>query len=377
MSPLSITAKLWGIGQSRPRISWIYGGDIKDWQQSSYEIEITRHEERQETYKFESEESSLVSWPPAASALKSGESVSVRVRAFGGQPGRATAWSETHAVEAGLLQRTDWNCQLIQFSTATELDTPHRPVLLRRKFSIAKQIKKARLYATAQGVYEVEINGRQVGDQVLAPGWQNYTHCLEYQTYDVTAFLQNGNNVVGAHLGEGWYAGRLGFSAGGQRNIWGDKLGFISMIHIVFEDGQTQSFGSDELWRCSTGGLLTSEIYDGECFDARLEIREWSLPKYDDSAWDKVTVVSAQDIIPKLAPPVGPPVRATQLITPQIIVQSPSKKWIVDFGQKFGWPVTRKYTSGRRTRTTCDLHTCGSARIWRMCNTTSEDSSRP
>jgi alpha-L-rhamnosidase len=158
--------------------------------------------------------------------------------------GKQTPWSERVNVEAGLLSPEDWTCQLVHCAKREDLNAPHTPVMFRREFQVQSDVKQARLYISAHGLYEAEINGQRVGDHVLAPGWTSYQYELPYQTYDVTSLLKPGNNVIGAYVGEGWYVGRFGFN-GGVRNIWGDTIGLIAQLEITYSDGQSDTIATD------------------------------------------------------------------------------------------------------------------------------------
>jgi len=266
-----------GIGEPLPRISWKFQGSAPDWKQSGYELEITRptNPDILESHRVDSDQSVLVPWP--SSPLVSGESASVRIRAHTEQ-GTPTPWSESATVEAGLLHPEDWTCSLIQSSRRQEPDLPHEPLLFRRQFHVPSAVDRARLYITAHGVYEAEINGERVGDHVLAPGWTSYHHELPYQTFDVTEHLKVGINVLGAHVGEGWFSGRLGF-LGGTRNIWGDSLGVIAQLVITYKDGSSETVATDDKWKCSIGAVVRSEIYDGESYDDRRYPAGWSIAR--------------------------------------------------------------------------------------------------
>jgi alpha-L-rhamnosidase len=111
---------------------------------------------------------------------------------------------------------------------------------LRREFTVRPGVKAARLYITALGLYEAQINGVVVGDHVLAPGWTVYDARLRYQTFDVTALLQEGPNAIGAILGDGWFRGRIGFG-GGRRNIYGERLALLAQLEIEYADGSASA----------------------------------------------------------------------------------------------------------------------------------------
>ena len=207
--------------------------------------------------------------------------------------------------------------------------------MLRREFDVRPDVARARLYVTALGVYEAQINGAIVGDHVLAPGWTSYHHRLRYQTFDVKELLREGVNAIGAILGDGWYRGRLGFH-GGRRNIYGDRLALLVQLEIDYMDGTTERIVTDESWHAAMGPILASDIYDGEIYDARLERQGWSTPGYDDHNWAGVRPLDWD--LSTLVAPTGPPVRRTGLVAPVAITTSPSGRTILDFGQNLvGW----------------------------------------
>jgi alpha-L-rhamnosidase len=268
-----------------------------------------------------------VPWPFAPLAAR--ERRLVRVQVWGAD-GQVSAWSELASVEAGLLQPGDWSARFITPDWEEETTRPQPCPLLRHEFDLRPNVRQARLYITALGVYSAEINGVAVGDHVLAPGWTSYNHRLRYQTFDVTALLQAGRNALGAILGDGWYRGRLGYH-GGRRNIYGDRLALLAQLEIEYADGTRVCIGTDDRWRAATGPILASDIYDGERYDARLEQPGWSAPDFDDRTWVGVRVLERD--LTTLVAPAGPPVRRTELVAPTAITTSPSGRILVDFGQ--------------------------------------------
>ena len=218
--------------------------------------------------------------------------------------------------------------------------------LLRREFAVRPGLTSARLYVTACGCYEATINGQPVGDDVLAPGWTTYDHRLRVQTHDVTALLSEGGNAVGVVLGDGWYAGRLGFG-NGKRNQWGDRLALLAQLELHYADGRVEQIVSDTDWRAATGGLLSSEIYDGETYDARLEPAGWRECGFADDHWARVR--KHERALDSLVAPEGPPMRRVETVAPVEVLKSPSGKTILDFGQNLvGW--LRIKVSGPRGR---------------------------
>lgn len=318
-----------GIGEARPRLSWSINVESECWYQKGYEIELYDGDDNlmDRSGRIESDQSVLVSWPFAP--LSSRQRVLVRVRVWG-TDGMLSDWSETVPVEAGLLQAADWQAQFITPAWGEEATKSNPAPYLRREFNLRAGVTSARLYITALGVYEAQLNGRVVGDQVFAPGWTVYDEHLRYQTFDVTNMLNEGKNSIGAILGDGWFRGRIGFG-GGQRNIYGNHLALLAQLEVQYADGSSECIVTDENWHAATGPILMNSIYDGEIYDARLEFDGWSSPNFDASDWSGVHFVKWN--MGTLKAPLGPPVRRTEKINPIGIFHSPKGKTIVDFGQ--------------------------------------------
>jgi alpha-L-rhamnosidase len=220
-----------------------------------------------------------------------------------------------------------------KFITAPKTFAPNgalRPVLLRKPFKVPAKIQTAQLSITAQGSYEAYINGTRVGNHVLAPGWTSYNYYLNFQTFDVKDLLNKGENTIGVEVGEGWFCTRLGFG-GGRRNIYGDRMTLLAQLVIMFEDGKCLKINSDGSWRSAVGPIISSEIYDGEVYDASLIVEGWNTSAFNDKGWSGVEEL--EDPPTNLLPPKGPPVRRIETIKPQSILKSPSGKTIIDFGQ--------------------------------------------
>ncbi|MFG1949347.1 family 78 glycoside hydrolase catalytic domain [Nonomuraea sp. NPDC048826] len=313
-----------GIGEPEPRLSWTVTTDIPGWVQRAYEIE---YDDGAGTGRVESAESVLVPWP--GPALGSRERRGVRVRVHGAD-GSASDWSPWSFVEAGLLEPADWRAGAAA-PPPELLGVPDGPaLLLRRAFELRGPVERARLYVTAHGVFEAEINGRVVGEDVLAPGWTSYHHRLRYRTHDVTALLREGGNAIGATLADGWYRGRVGF-LGGKTDIYGERTALIAQLEIVYADGVTDVVVTDGAWRCAPGPVTAAGLYDGERYDARLLPSGWSEPGFDDSAWLPADTLDHDASL--LVAPTGPPVRRTQTVSPAEVLTGPDGETILDFGQ--------------------------------------------
>ncbi|KAL3584683.1 hypothetical protein FPOAC2_14464 [Fusarium poae] len=327
-----------GIAETEPRISWRFDGDVANWEQSSYDVEVTRSvNDEPKSFSFNSSDSLYLPWPDVP--LDEAELAHLRVRAHGlaasNQP--STPWSDWVSVETGLLKESWKNVKPIASTIKVNVSEPKRPVYFRKDFAVPDSFESARLYITALGIYEAEINGKRVGDHVLAPGWQSYHHRHVYDTYDVTDLITPGANAIGALVGEGWYAGRLGFD-GGNRNIYGNSTGLLAQLHIKSKNGTVSKVYTDATWKSGFGPVVNGEIYDGEHYDGNLEyeIKGWSEPGFNDASWYETHVLSAVDRV--LVPPDQPPTQRIQEVKPQEFFKSPSGKQLVDFGQNLvGW----------------------------------------
>jgi alpha-L-rhamnosidase len=320
-----------GLGTARPRLSWTIETDIQEWHQSGYEIEEYDAEGKllNQTGLVVSDQSVLVPWP--FEQVASRERVAIRVRVWGADSSPSD-WSESVDLETGLLSVSDWSAHFISPAWEEDATKSNPSPYLRREFELRSGIRSARLYITALGLYEAQVNGKVVGDHVFSPGWTVYDRRLRYHTFDLTEMLKEGKNAIGAILGDGWFRGRIGFG-GGQRNVYGKHLALLAQLEIQYADGSRERIVTDDAhgWRATTGPILLNGIYDGEIYDARLEHSDWSKPGFDDSNW--AAVRNLEWNWNALEAPLGPPVRRIEALAPVSIIQSPSGKTIVDFGQ--------------------------------------------
>ena len=191
---------------------------------------------------------------------------------------------------------------------------------------------RGRLYVTALGSYEVEINGRAVGDEVLAPGWTSYDDRVLFQTHDVTDHLRAGRNVVGSWLAGAWFTEKYGFFGRAQRRYAG-PASFIAQLEVTYADGRRQVVGTSGDWVASTSGpLVASGIYAGEHFDATRFDPGWSsTADSSDQGWKPAQVLDLP--VDRLAPAPAEPVRRTAELQPVAVIVTPAGKSVVDFGQ--------------------------------------------
>jgi len=339
-----------GVGESRPRLSWTTRCDAGSWLQTAYEIEISAcADEPGLVNRVDSANSALVPWPERVPALSSGQRRCARVRVWGSSSAGASEWSDWAWVEAGLLEPADWTARAVSPSLDLHREPPSPAPLLRREFVARAPIARARLYSTAHGVYEAEINGIRVGEDVLAPGWTSYSHRLRYQTYDVTSLISEGANAIGAMVADGWYRGHLGWH-GGVTDLYGERLAFIAQLELRYTDGSVEIVVTDESWRCARGPITSTGLYEGERYDARLEQPGWSRPNLDDSGWLAVDTVAYDPAI--LTAPSGPSVRRVETLLPVSVNRTAAGTIMLDFGQNISGRlrIRTQGTAGRTIR---------------------------
>jgi alpha-L-rhamnosidase len=224
--------------------------------------------------------------------------------------------------------------------------------LVRKSFTVEGPVRRATAYASALGLYEFRLNGRRVGDDLLAPEWTSYRRRVQYQVHDVTALLQPGTNAVAALLGEGWYAGRL---MAMPRFPYGNAPRFLLQLEIELADGRTNLVVSDASWRGTTDGpIRAAGIYDGETHDARRELPGWDTATFDDAGWSPVRTFSLA-VGPRLVWQRNKPIRVTRELTPLAVTQPKPGVFVFDLGQNMvGW--CRLRAAGRAGQTVTLRH---------------------
>ncbi|MFA9187364.1 family 78 glycoside hydrolase catalytic domain [Flavobacterium magnesitis] len=173
--------------------------------------------------------------------------------------------------------------------------------MLRTVFGIdSPKISKARLYVTSRGIYDVYLNGKKIGNDYFNPGLTQYNKTHLYQTYDVTANIQQGNNVLGAILGEGWWSGGSTF-VGENWNFFGDRQSMLAKLVVTYADGSEKIIVSNpETWTYfNDGPVKYSSFFQGEVYDATKEkaIEGWSTAGYDNSRWHQAVAIGTNGFV--------------------------------------------------------------------------------
>jgi alpha-L-rhamnosidase len=336
-----------GIDVLQPRLSWKIYGTGNGISQTAYSIRVATDDKFSssktvwQSGKIESGESILQ--PYGGGPLKSGQRYYWQVKIWDNK-GNESKWSEVAFWEMGLLSPSEWKANWIEMKgdTSRYAPAPH----FRKEFNLDKNIASARVYVTSHGFYELHINGKKIGDQVLTPGWTSYLKRLQYQVYDVTGILLKGNNAIGAVLGDGWYRGTLGW--GNNWANYGKKLGLLVQLKVIYTDGSESLILSDGTWKASNDGAIRmNDIYNGETYDATKKLTGWDMPGYVDKNWQAVErgIYNVSNLIASE----GSPIRKIQEIKPVRVFRTPKGKLIVDMGQNMvGW-LRLKVTGNKGT----------------------------
>lgn len=254
----------------------------------------------------------------------------------------ASAWSNQGTWQMGLLTKDDWkNAQWIAYDkmqdslrlTPQTSEAKRKPTqdvlpLLRKEFAVKKAVKKATVFISGLGHFELSINGKKTGDHFLDPGWTNYDKQALYVTFDVTHQLKQGNNAIGVMLGNGFY-----FTPSGRYLKLQLAYGYPKMICrmlLEYNDGTTENIVSDASWKTAPGPVTFSSIYGGEDYNATLEQQGWNMPLFNDKNWRGVVIVDGP---PSLNAQTANPIKIFDNFTPKKITQLKPDVWIFDLGQ--------------------------------------------
>lgn len=299
-----------GTGERAPRLSWRLPEGAS--RQTSYELEVDGV-----VVRGEGDACVLVPWP--AAPLGSGERCEVRVRVTTDRG--ESAWSAPLVVETGLLDVADWSASWVA-PTAAPATPGRRPAYrLRGEVVVDRPVRRARLHATALGIYELALDGERLGDEELTPGFTEYDHHVQVQTHDVTAGLAPGTHVLDVLLADGWYRGQVGVLRATDQ--WGTETAFLAQLVLEHEDGTTTTLGTDATWRWATSHVLEADLIEGQREDHRLL----------DAAPDWRPVAVLERGYDALVGSPAPPVRPVEQIHPLSVTRLRDGVHVVDLGQ--------------------------------------------
>lgn len=322
------------LAESAPDFSWqlvASSARLHAVRQSAYQIEVSETMDGPATPiwdsgKLKSQNSFGILY--SGPALAAEHSYKWRVRAWDARD-RPTEWSHF----ATWSQAPDWHPRWIG---ADETENAPLP-LFRKSFLLPKPVRRALLYASGLGQDELHLNGREVSNDVLTPGWSDYRRTVYYDTYDVTASLRRGENALGIMLGNGMY--HMAKSPGRYQKFIGvyGPLKCAVLLHIEFASGGSEDIVTDGTWKTTPGPITFSSTYGGEDYDARLEQRDWDKADFDDAAWHSARVMDGPG--GALIPEIAPAIRVMRTYDPIRLTRPKPGVMVYDLGQNFaGWP---------------------------------------
>lgn len=230
------------------------------------------------------------------------------------------AWFETAKMSE------PWQAQWI---TPDWEDRQRHPILY-RNFELPAEVVSARAYICGLGLYQLELNGQKVGTEYLTPNCNAYDQWLQYQTFDITGQLSAGANLIAVMLGNGWYKGRYGAN-GGEVGFYGDCFALICELHLTLTNGDSLIVASDSSWLAQPSPVLSSDIFDGETYDARIQ-------KQVGVSGNPYTVKPVDIDTERLEARRSLPVCIQQQLQPAALLNTPAGETVLDMGQNMtGW----------------------------------------
>jgi alpha-L-rhamnosidase len=299
-----------GIDELKPRLSWQIESNARGAKQTAYEILVASSAEDLAKDKGDLWDSGRVESNDTVNVVYSGAKLESKEPCFW----KVRVWDEggrmTTSAPAqwsmGLLYQEDWKGDYISFRDDSPVWKKRFDLLLpparqyRKEFLTTHKIKRATIYATALGTYELWLNGQRVSDARMMPGWTDYRQRAYYNTYDVTPLVVTGANALGAWVADGWYAGYLGFGIQNGlgpehtgRSIYGKTPSVMAQLEIEYDDGSKLTVPTDATWRVTGDGpVREGDFLMGETYDARKETTGWTKPGFDDEHWEQAILAS-------------------------------------------------------------------------------------
>lgn len=294
-----------GIDEVEPRLSWIVTSTERGQRQTAYQVQVASTREKLAAGEANRWDSGRVASDATTFIVYEGKPLRSRQRCFWrvrswDANGAASEWSEPGSWSMALLRNDDWRAEYITFDDPSPVYKKNDSLYLpparqyRKDFSARAGVKRATIYATALGVYELHLNGERVGDASFAPGWTDYNSRAYYQTYDATDAVIAGDNALGAWVADGWYSGYVGFglltgigTEAVGRATYGKTPSVMAQLEIEYADGSTEIVKTDASWRVTgEGPIQEADLLMGEDYDATRETPGWASAGYDDSAWE-------------------------------------------------------------------------------------------
>ncbi|MDR6943996.1 alpha-L-rhamnosidase [Mucilaginibacter pocheonensis] len=334
-----------GIGTVRPRLSWQITSDARNTNQIAYRIIVASTPAKLaagegdlwDSRKVYTDRSIMVTYTGKPLLSRTACYWKVKVWTNKGE----TKWSLPAQWTLGLLNATDWKARWVGYDHGFPWDSVSKFSRLsaryyRKQFDVSSGIKKATAYIVGLGHYELYINGKMIGDQVLAEPPTDYTQSVKYSTFDVTENVKQGKNAVATVLGNGrFFTMRPKYKPKKIKEFGFPKM--LLQLEVEYINGTKQLIVSDDNWKFTADGpIRTNNEYDGEEYDATKEFRGWNNIGFDDSKWSKAQLVDPPG--GRVEAQMNEPIKVMDTIKPVSITQLKNGIWIMDMGQNMaGW----------------------------------------
>ena len=339
-----------GIDAVTPRLSWISTATERAQVQTAYRIIVASSLKNLKTNMGDLWDSKKVESSESLNVIYNGKPLTSTMACYWkvkvwDKKGIESPWSQPSQWTMGLLSDSDWKGKWIGLDKAMGADDIKSEAsrlsarMVRKEFTAKKKIKRAVAYVCGLGLFEFSVNGKKVGDQVLAPALSEYNKRAYYMTFDVTGQLKTGNNALGILLGNGRF-----FAPRTTSPMKTTKSGYpkaLVQLSLEYEDGSTENISSDASWKVSADGpIISNNEYDGEEYDATKEMSGWDKPGFNDSKWINAELVEPGS--PKLCAQMTEPIKVKETLKPISVNEVSPGVFIFDMGQNLvGWTKLR------------------------------------
>lgn len=378
------------IESESPRLSWRLESERRGAAQTAWQVRVASSAEKLARGEADLWDSGRVTGDATNQIAYAGRALDSRAECFWqvqiwDEANRPSGWSEPARWTMGLLAPEDWQAEWISYLDDDPLHTDRKTLHLpaprhyRTEFSTPKTVRRATVYASALGIYDLYCNGQLVGDAYFQPGWSDYLQRAYYRSHDVTALIRAGGvNALGAVVAEGWYSGYVGYGLlvgyGPNkvgRYFYGKTPAFMAQLEIEYTDGTRETVITDENWRVTDRGpTREADMIMGEAYDARAELGNWSAPGFDATTWSSAVHASENPSIkavysdaggqremdlgfvqpPMLQAYSAPPIRVTEELTSKSVTEPKPGVYVFDLGQNFAGIVRLKVKGAAGTQ---------------------------
>jgi alpha-L-rhamnosidase len=340
-----------GIEVRQPRLSWQLESKQRNVVQQSYQVIVSSSIQKLNANDGDVWNSGAIPSSQSAQVYYTGKALQSATTYYWkikSVTNKGTATGAVAFFSTGLLNNDDWKAKWIGYDKASPWDSVTQwsrlsARYLRKEFQNSSAVKKATVYISGLGLYELYINGKKIGDQVLAPNPTDYRKSYFYNTHDVTAQVKAGANAIATVLGNGrFFTMRQNYKTQKHNTFGYPKL--LLQLEIEYTDGTKKTIVSDESWKLNVDGpIRTNNEYDGEEYDATKEFPGWNVAGFNDSNWQNAELVSAPP--GKIVAQMSEPMKVMKAIKPLSIKSVGKGKYIIDMGQNFaGWLQIKNIT---------------------------------